>query len=260
MNGTNSPAEIAEIWVGNGIKKANLSWQKMLLLGIFAGMFIGFGSMAFIAATAPGGSAAETLIQKLIGASIFPAGLMMVIFCGAELFTGNNLLTLALFDKKITMGQMLKNWVIVYIGNLIGSILLAWLLWQSGLITGPVAEKAIAIAQTKTAIPFWPAFVRGILCNMLVVLACWFQAGAKNMIGKIFAVWFPIMTFVFLGFEHSVANMTYIPLGIFAGADVSFLTMWNNLIPVSLGNIVGGAIIVAGVYWYCYLRKPEAGK
>ena len=254
MNGTNSPAEIAQIWVGNGIKKAKLSVAKMLFLGIFAGMFIGFGAVAFIVATSPGGTAGEMIAQKFLGAAIFPAGLMMVIFCGAELFTGNNLLALALFEKKSTAGERFENWTFVYIGNLIGSVLLAWLMWQSGLLTGAVAEKAIAVAETKAAIPFWPAFVRGILCNILVVLACWFQAGSKSMIGKIFAVWFSIMTFVFLGYAHNVANMTYIPMGMFAGANVTFGGLWANLIPVTLGNIVGGALFVAGIYWFCYLK------
>ena len=180
----------------------------------------------------------------------------MVILCGAELFTGNNLMTLALMDKKITIKGMLTNWVIVYIGNLIGSILLAFVLAKSGLYADAVLDKAMAVAQAKVGMPFSAALIRGILCNMLVVLACWMQAGAKDMIGKIFAIWFPIMLFVFAGFEHSVANMTYIPLGIFLGSDVSWGQMFvNNLLPVTIGNIIGGAIIVPCVYYYAYIYK-----
>jgi formate/nitrite transporter len=253
--GVNSPAEITEIWINNGIKKANLSVGKMLVLGMLAGAYIGFGANVFVLATAAGGDPFQSMVAKLIGAALFPVGLMMVILCGAELFTGNNLLTLALMDKKITAGKMLKNWVIVYIGNLIGSVLLAFILAKSGLFADAAGERAMAIAASKTSIPFMPAVLRGIGCNVLVVLACWLQAGAKDMIGKIFAIWFPIMMFVFAGFEHSVANMTYIPLGIFLGADVSWGAFFlANLVPVTIGNLIGGAVVIPFAYYYAYKK------
>ena len=253
--GVNSPAEITEIWINNGIKKANLSVGKMLVLGMLAGAYIGFGANVFVLATAAGGDPFQSMVAKLIGAALFPVGLMMVILCGAELFTGNNLLTLALMDKKITAGKMPKNWVIVYIGNLIGSILLAFVLAKSGLFADAAGERAMAIAASKTSIPFMPAVLRGIGCNVLVVLACWLQAGAKDMIGKIFAIWFPIMMFVFAGFEHSVANMTYIPLGIFLGADVSWGAFFlANLVPVTIGNLIGGAVVIPFAYYYAYKK------
>ena len=253
--GVNSPAEITEIWINNGIKKANLSVGKMLVLGMLAGAYIGFGANVFVLATAAGGDPFQSMVAKLIGAALFPVGLMMVILCGAELFTGNNLLTLALMDKKITAGKMLKNWVIVYIGNLIGSVLLAFVLAKSGLFADAAGERAMAIAASKTSIPFMPAVLRGIGCNILVVLACWLQAGAKDMIGKIFAIWFPIMMFVFAGFEHSVANMTYIPLGIFLGADVSWGAFFlANLVPVTIGNLIGGAVVIPFAYYYAYKK------
>ena len=253
--GVNSPAEIAEIWIGNGVKKANLSIGKMIVLGILAGAYIGFGATVFVLATAAGGDPFQSMTAKLIGAALFPVGLMMVILCGAELFTGNNLLTLALMDKKITAGQMVRNWGIVYIGNLIGSVLLAFLLAKSGLFADAAGERAMAIAAAKTSIPFMPALIRGIFCNILVVLACWMQAGAKSMIGKIFAIWFPIMMFVFAGFEHSVANMTYIPLGIFLGADVTWGAFFiANLLPVTIGNMIGGACMIPFAYYYAYKK------
>lgn len=253
--GVNSPAEITEIWINNGIKKANLSVGKMLVLGMLAGAYIGFGANVFVLATAAGGDPFQSMVAKLIGAALFPVGLMMVILCGAELFTGNNLLTLALMDKKITAGKMLKNWVIVYIGNLIGSVLLAFVLAKSGLFADAAGERAMAIAASKTSIPFMPAVLRGIGCNVLVVLACWLQAGAKDMIGKIFAIWFPTMMFVFAGFEHSVANMTYIPLGIFLGADVSWGAFFlANLVPVTIGNLIGGAVVIPFAYYYAYKK------
>lgn len=251
----NSPVEIAEIWINNGVKKANLSIGKMLVLGIMAGAFIGFGSFVFVLATAAGGDAFQTMMAKLTGAALFPVGLMMVILCGAELFTGNNLMTLALMDKKIKAADMLKNWAVVYIGNFIGSVLIALLFAKSGLLADAAAERAIAIAGAKTSITFMPALIRGILCNMLVVLACWMQAGSKELIGKIFAIWFPIMLFVFAGFEHSIANMTYIPMGIFLGADVSWGAMFTaNLIPVTIGNLIGGAALVPFAYYYAYRK------
>ena len=255
MSGVNSPVEITEIWIGNGVKKANLPAVKMLLLGMLAGAYIGFGAYVFILATAAGGDAFQSMIAKLTGAALFPVGLMMVILCGAELFTGNNLLTLALMDKKITAGKMLKNWVIVYIGNLIGSVLLAFLLAKSGLLADAAAERAMAVAASKASIPFMAAVIRGILCNVLVVLACWLQAGAKDLIGKIFGIWFPIMLFVFAGFEHSVANMTYIPMGMFLGADVTVgAFLLGNLLPVTIGNLIGGAVVVPFAYYYAYKK------
>ena len=253
--GVNTASEITEIWINNGVNKARLSIGKMLVLGIMAGAFIGFGSFVFVLATSASADAFQAITGKLIGAALFPVGLMMVILCGAELFTGNNLMTLALMDKKITTAQMLRNWGVVYIGNLIGSVLLALLLAKSGLLADAAGERAVAIAAAKTSIPFMPALIRGVLCNMLVVLACWMQAGAKDLIGKIFAIWFPIMLFVFVGFEHSIANMTYVPMGIFLGADVSWAAFAiANLIPVTIGNIIGGALIVPLAYYYAYKK------
>lgn len=246
---TNSPKEILKIWINNGKNKAVLPGYKMILLGILAGMFIGFGCHVFVLATA----SEVTAVSKLIGAALFPVGLMMVIFCGAELFTGNNLMTLALMKKEITWQGMLKNWGLVYLGNLIGSVLLAFLLAKSGLYAGDAVNRAAAVAASKASMPFADAVIRGILCNILVVLACWFQAGSKEMSGKILAVWFPIMLFVFAGFEHSVANMTYIPLGMFLGAEVSLGSfLLGNLLPVTLGNLIGGALFIPAVYTLVY--------
>lgn len=253
--GINSPVEIADIWINNGIKKANLPIGKMIVLGMLSGMFIGFGADVFVLATSAGGDAFQSMVGKLVGSALFPVGLMMVILCGAELFTGNNLLTLALMDKKITAGQMLRNWGVVYVGNFIGSVIMAFLLAKSGLLADAAGDRAMAIAAAKTSIPFMTALIRGVLCNILVVLACWMQAGAKELIGKIFAIWFPIMMFVFAGFEHSIANMTYIPLGIFLGADVTWGAFFlANLLPVTIGNLIGGACVIPFAYYYAYKK------
>lgn len=244
----NTPKEILQIWINNGKNKASLPVHKMFLLGILAGMFIGFGCHVFLSATA---SEAGT-VSKLIGSALFPVGLMLVILCGAELFTGNNLMTLALMDHQITWKGMLTNWGVVYIGNLCGSVLLAFLLANSGLYTGDLQARAQALAVSKASMPFMEAVIKGILCNILVVLACWFQAGSKDLTGKIFAIWFPIMLFVFAGFEHSVANMTYIPLGMFVGGNVTAAGLFANLIPVTVGNMIGGALFIPVMYTVIY--------
>ena len=247
----NTPKEILSVWIQNSKNKAALSPLKMVLLGMLAGIYIGFGCHVFVLATA----AETTVLTKLIGAALFPAGLMMVIFCGAELFTGNNLMTLAVMSGDISLKDMLRNWGLVYLGNFIGSVLLAFLLAKSGLYTDTAAARAIALASSKASMPFAEALIRGILCNILVVLACWFQAGAKEMAGKILAVWFPITLFVFAGFEHSVANMTYIPLGMFLGANVSVVSfLLGSLLPVTIGNLIGGALFIPAVYTTCYRK------
>ena len=247
----NTPKEILSVWIQNSKNKAALSPLKMVLLGMLAGIYIGFGCHVFVLATA----AETTVLTKLIGAALFPAGLMMVIFCGAELFTGNNLMTLAVMSGDISLKDMLRNWGLVYLGNFIGSVLLAFLLAKSGLYTDTAAARAVALASSKASMPFAEALIRGILCNILVVLACWFQAGAKEMAGKILAVWFPITLFVFAGFEHSVANMTYIPLGMFLGADVSVLSfLLGSLLPVTIGNLIGGALFIPAIYTTCYKK------
>ena len=249
----NSPAEILQIWIGNSVKKANLPVYKMILLGIAAGVYIGFGCHGFLLATAAAETAFEAMVAKLIGASLFPVGLLTVVLCGGELFTGNNLLTLGLMDKKITPAQLMKSWVVVYFANFLGSVLLAVLLANSGLYAGAAGEKAVAVAVAKVSAPFMEMVIRGMLCNILVVLAVWFQAGAKDMAGKILAIWFPIAMFVFAGFEHCIANMTYIPLGMMLGAEVSIGQMLiGNLLPVTIGNLIGGAVIVPLIYYYSY--------
>lgn len=249
----NTPSEILEIWIGNGVKKASLPIYKMILLGLLAGAFIGFGAHVFINATAVGDTGFESMIAKLVGSALFPVGLMMVVLCGAELFTGNNLMTLALMEKQISVSGLLKNWVVVYLANFVGSVAIAFLFSQSGLYTGAAMDRAIAVAESKCAVPFMSLFVRGILCNMLVVLALWLQTASKEVIGKIFGIWFLIMLFVFAGFEHSIANMTYIPLGMFLGADLNIGNLVvGNLLPVTLGNIVGGAIIIPVFYRLSY--------
>ncbi|OFV71375.1 MULTISPECIES: formate/nitrite transporter family protein [Acetobacterium] len=259
MNNFFSPAEICENMVNGCNNKAKLPISKMLVLGIFAGVFIGFGAYGFTVITSGAGTGFEATFAKYIGAGVFPVGLMLVVICGAELFTGNNLMTLSLFKKEITVGAMLRNWGVVWAANLVGSVLLAYLMSQSGLYGEAMTAKAIGIAEAKCAIPLMPVIIRAIFCNMLVCLAVWMQSGAKDIIGKIFAIWFPIMLFVLSGFEHSVANMFFIPMGIFCGADVTWAQAFlNNILPVTLGNIIGGAVIIPACYHFTYAKKSAA--
>lgn len=253
-----TPPEIAKTWISIGTKKTDFKIINMLLLAIFAGIFIGFGAHADIIVTQSLGKNLDVGLATFLGASVFPVGIMLVVIAGAELFTGNNLISIAVLNKDVTISKMLKNWIFVYIGNFIGSIILAYLLKLSGLYGSAVCEKAISIAESKISLSFSQALIRGIFCNILVVLACWMQAGAKDVIGKIFSLWFPVMLFVLSGFEHSVANMYFIPLGRFLGADISWSQIWiRNLIPVTIGNIIGGAVIVPFVYWYTYVYRKD---
>ncbi|AFA47599.1 formate/nitrite transporter family protein [Acetobacterium woodii] len=256
MNNFFSPAEICENTIKGCNNKAKLPIGKMIILGIFAGVFIGFGAYGFTIILAGAGTGFEATFAKLVGAGVFPVGLMLVVLCGAELFTGNNLMTLSVFKKEITLGAMLRNWGVVWVANLIGSVLLAWLLSQSGLYGEAMTAKAIGIAEAKVAIPLFSVIIRAIFCNMLVVLAVWMQSGAKDIVSKIFAIWFPIMLFVLSGFEHSVANMFFIPMGIFCGANITWGQAFiNNILPVTIGNIIGGALIVPIAYYYTYAKK-----
>lgn len=258
------PQEILEVTIDSAVKKSQLSLKQTVLLGIMAGFFIALagaganmGSYYLLAEPATAG------LGKMVSGLIFPAGLMMVIFAGAELFTGNNLMMAAVLEKKISPGAMIKNWILVYGANLAGSLLIAWMVVYSGVLTagdGMLKEVTISIAASKATIGFGPAVVKGILCNLLVCIAVWMANGADSTIGKVFTVFFPIWLFVTAGFEHSVANMFFIPAGILADGGATAGLTWSgffvtNLIPVTIGNILGGSIFVAAMYYFAYKKK-----
>ncbi len=230
-----------------------MSLQKTLLLGILAGMFIALAGV--------GATFGNVYVNKVMGAAIFPAGLAMVIIAGSELFTGNCLLILPVLEKTITAGKMLRNLVIVYIGNLIGAVLVAAMTVYGGTFDG-ISEAVIATAVAKATLPFGMALLRGILCNILVCIAVWMAMAARDVAGKIVGLFFPVFLFVLCGFEHCVANMFYLPAGLFMAArcgaaaqGLSVGTMWlGNLLPVTLGNIIGG-FAVGGTYWLGYMKK-----
>ncbi len=273
-----SPKEITTATIAAGVKKSKLSIAKMLVLGFLAGAFIAFAAEGSnVAAYNLWTSPASYGLGKALAGTIFGTGLMLVLIAGGELFTGNTLITLGLLDGKVKLGDMFKNWFFVYLGNFLGSLLIAFLIVQSGQLgaSGNVlAAMTIKIAAYKVGLSFTKAFILGILCNWLVCLAVWMAYGAKDITGKILAIFFPIWLFITSGFEHSIANMYYIPAGILAKANANYSAAaeqlgvtaeklahlnWStfvvdNLVPVTLGNIVGGALFVAGVYWFVYAR------
>lgn len=253
----NRPPQIASLIETAGVAKAKLPAAQMLVLAILAGAFIGFGAAAYTAVMTgvdPGYGPA-----RLAGGITFSLGLILVIVGGAELFTGNALMIMAAVDRKISLGQLLRNWGVVYLGNLIGAAGLAAAFGFSGLLDAPMGGTAAKLAEAKANLPAIEAFVRGMLCNALVCLAVWLTFAARTAAGKILAIIWPISAFVLLGLEHSVANMYFFPQGWAAGADVDLSAAIANLIYVTAGNILGGGGGVALAYRFAYLG-PGAGK
>lgn len=274
--GCKNPATVADTLTRTVcVAKTQASALKLTILGIFAGVYIGFGAQLAIMVTHDMASFLGVGMAKLIGGAVFSVGLMLVVIAGAELFTGNNLIFLSVLDRQTRIRRLLRNWTIVYFANLVGSLLLVLLMYWSGLWKtdgGLVGAKALAIANGKVNLTFLQAFARGIMCNWLVCLAVWMAVSARTVIGKVWAIFFPIMAFVASGFEHSVANMFFIPMGLVMKGQTAIVTaagladklshltiggMVMNLIPVTLGNIVGGAFFVATLYWVVYLRGEK---
>lgn len=269
---TNAPAQVTELMLAGMTGKSKLPVVKMFLLGILAGAFIAFGAEASSLAAH---NVTQVGIQRLIMGCVFPVGLIMVVLLGTELFTGNCMMVAAVADKRVKFAMLLRNWVVVYLGNLVGAALIVLLVsatGQLGYSSNGLAVLTIKIAAAKTGLSFGAAFAGGILCNVLVCVAVLLAMASKSIIGKIMGIWFPIMAFVLSGFEHSVANMYYIPAGIFASmnptyaaaaqeagvnmANLNALGFLGNIVPVTLGNIVGGAAI-ALVMWFCFGRNKE---
>ena len=270
-----APAEIATTTVETGIKKSKLSFSHQLILGILAGAFIAFASEGSNMAAFNLFERPETYgLGKTLAGSIFGTGLMLVILAGGELFTGNTLIIMSVLEKKVKLKEMLRNWCTVYIGNLIGSLLIVFMIVQSGLFNSGangLGGQTIKIASYKVSLSFMPAIYLGIMANWLVCLAVWLSYGAKSMVGKMMAIFFPIWLFVTSGFEHSIANMYYIPAGILAKSNINWANashlsaeklsslnwntfIFNNLLPVTIGNIIGGVIFVGVIYWFVYLK------
>lgn len=271
-----TPSEITYTTIQSGIKKVSMNFLNQFILGILAGVFIAFAAEGSNMAAFNLLAKPETYgLGKVLAGAIFGTGLMLVILAGGELFTGNTMILGGVLDGKIKLRDMLKNWLFVYSGNFVGSVFLAFLMVHSGLFNSganALGGMTIKIASYKVGLTFMPAFYLGIMCNMLVCLAVWMASGAKDIVGKIFAIFFPIWLFITSGFEHSVANMYYIPAGILAKANPGWVSEshlapaalanlnWGtfvikNLVPVTLGNIVGGSLFVAGIYWFVYIKN-----
>jgi len=274
------PAGVAEQLTGDVcVRKSQMGFWKMLILGILAGAYIAFGAEL---STIVGHDLAGHLgvgFARLLQGAAFSVGLMLVVIAGAELFTGNNLIMLSVLDGKVSVWKLLYNWAVIYMANLAGSLIIVLLMYWSGLWKMNnlgMGVYAMSIANAKVNLGFLEAFARGVGCNWLVCLAIWMAMASRDVVGKVFAIFFPITAFVASGFEHSVANMYFIPMGIFmvntpsviqaAGnaVDLSALNWYGffvkNLIPVTLGNIVGGAGFVACLYWLAYMCRGKARK
>jgi len=254
------PGEMAHLVESVGVRKAALPALDLWVLGLLAGAFIAFGAMLFtlvITETGLGFGPARWL-----GGIAFSLGLILVIVGGAELFTGNNLIVMAWASRNVSTARLLRNWVIVYFANLVGSLGSVLLVWLSGTLKlggGAVGSTAAAIAAAKVELGFVEALARGVLCNALVCLAVWLCFASRQVAGKVLCIVFPVSAFVALGFEHSVANMYLIPIGMLAGGGLDVLAMIGNLVPVTIGNVIGGSGFVALVYWLVYLRGEGRG-
>jgi len=270
------PPEIAARVTQIGQDKTQLEFWRMATLGVLAGGFIALGANFFTLVINDSAARFGFGVSQLFGGLAFSLGLVLVVVAGAELFTGNNLMTMAWVSRKITSRELLWNWLVVYFTNFLGAVLIAVfavMAEQYLLNDGTVGGRALLIANAKVNLSFSAAFARGILCNLLVCLAVWLAIGARGVADKILAIIFPITAFVAAGFEHSVANMYFLSVGLFlkgktaaasgaerlAGGPVDFSNLdlegvVNNLVPVTIGNVIGGAVFVGIVYWFIYVR------
>lgn len=274
MDGFQFPKEVAANVVEISEEKCALRILPMLVLGMLAGVYIGFGAELCTIVTHDLSKNLGIGFARFMGGSVFSIGLMLVVIGGAELFTGNCLIITGVLTGKVMIKRMLRNWFYVYVANFAGSMLLVVIVYYSGVWkigNLGVGAEAITIAAGKVSLSFLEAFCRGIGCNWLVCLAVWMAIAGRDLVSKIFGIYFPTMAFVASGFEHSIANMYFVPMGLFLKGEVAVVDAaglsvnisgltWSrfiigNLVPVTLGNIVGGAFFVGGVYYLVYLRK-----
>jgi formate/nitrite transporter len=269
------PAEVARKAASVGVAKAEMEVLNVFVLSVLAGAFIALGAI-FSTTVAAGGGELPYGVVRLLAGLVFTLGLILVVVAGAELFTGNNLIVMAWASRRVSTAKLAGNWTLVWIGNFVGAFATALILYvskQYELGGGAVGETALSIAAAKTSLGFVQAIALGMLCNALVCLAVWLTYGAHTTTDKILAVVPPIAAFVAAGFEHSVANMYFIGIGLLIKADDSFVAgldpaldldtvtwdgfLLDNLLPVTIGNVIGGALMVGAVYWLVYLRPQR---
>ena len=271
------PAEVAHIAEDLGVRKASMGAVETLALAVLAGAFVAMGAIFATTVTTSAGAAVPWGVSRLLGGLVFSLGLILVVVAGAELFTGNNLIVMAWMARKLSALRLLRNWALVYVGNMVGALGTAVLVWLSGhyaFAGGAVGVNALNLAMHKVGLEFVQAVMLGILCNALVCLAVWLAMAARTVTDKILAIIFPIAAFVAAGFEHCVANMYFIPIALLIKADAAFLAVagasadayaaltwhgffWHNLLPVTLGNIIGGGGLVGLMYWFIYLHPAR---
>lgn len=263
-----NPREIVDFVRGVGIEKSSRKVMQNLFLGIMAGIFIALGGFA---AGIASHSISNYGVSRIVAGVVFPVGLILVLICGAELFTGNTLMVLSYFDDKISIKGIMKNWITVYLGNMIGAFFISTLLFWSGALdinNGAFGVSILKVAVNKVNISFGQGIASGILCNILVCSAVWGSYASKEVMGKIWMSIMPIMAFVIAGFEHCVANMYYLSLGLMAKNNIALVQsaqlaiekldklnitgIIENLLPVTIGNIIGGSLIIAGIYWFVF--------
>jgi formate transporter len=275
------PPEMAVKAEEVGVRKAAMGWRNTFALAVLAGAFIALGAIFATTVTAGAADKLPFGITRLLSGLVFCLGLILVVVAGAELFTGNNLIAMAWADRRVSTFQLLRNWLIVYAGNLVGSLATAVFMFVSKQYTfggGAIGLNALTTANSKCSLEFVQAIALGVMCNALVCLAVWLCFSARTTTDKILSIVFPITAFVAAGFEHSVANMYFIPIGLLVkdgappafwqaigktAADFSNLTWGNfflaNLLPVTIGNIIGGSVLVGMFYWFIYIRKMHKG-
>lgn len=258
-----TPAEIVSSVSEIGCAKVRLDTGRLLVLGFLAGAYIAFGCLLalIVAAGAPDIASQNPGLHKLIFGAVFPVGLMLVVIGGAELFTGNAAVCVpAALSRRISWNSVLRNWALVYAGNFLGSLAVAYFLsYLTGLLAAePWLSGVTSLAEGKVSQTFLVLLLKGVGCNWLVCLAVWLAVSADEVTGKVLGIWFPIMAFVAIGLEHSVANMYFIPTGMLYGAAVDWgQFLFRNLLPVTIGNIIGGAFFVGALYWYLYPRRRD---
>lgn len=274
-----TPAETAQSFIGIGNYKVNMPVPKVLISSFLAGAYIALAAQVMTTVTHDMGGPFGVGFTSFIGGCVFGIALVLVLVAGSDLFTGSCLHSIGWLNNSLTSKQVLNNWIVVYAGNFVGSLFLVWMMYSSGIWDGhgsQIGAHAVAIAYKKTHLTFWEAFVRGMGCNWLVCLAVVIVAAGQDTMGKIAGAWFPVMVFIASGFEHCVANMFIIPAGLVAQLDPSVASVvmsnhpgWdlstlnlnsflvNNLLPVTLGNIVSGAGLVGGIYWYLYVHGSQ---
>lgn len=262
----NTPNETIDNVILLGLKKYKTPWIKIFILGCLAGVYISMGGLlsSLFAAGFGEWAVGNPSLPKLLAGAAFPVGLMLVVLVGAELFTGNTAYLMpATIKRQIPLSYFAKNWAVVFLANFVGAFLFDYfLVYQAGIMKPEAYTAYITkVADYKTSLGWMEVMYRGIGANWMVCLAVWLGFSSKTMLGRLVGIWWPVMAFVAIGFEHSIANMFYIPTGILYGADVTWGSfVWDNLIPSTIGNIIGGALFVGCLYTYLYGEKKVAGQ